>query len=541
MIKMTFYRSLIIFSFLIIQSFAQETSLPGDYTKLSSLLSLSQQQKMIQPFSAEQLVSSIDENTYEVDSGDEFYIRVDVEGPDVKTFTLTVTSDGYLVFPEVSALYVRHKVLKQVKKEIFRHLGEFYNTSEIDVTLARIHPIKVSIIGALEPIVDLRMTSADRLLDALQKLFIAYKADTLKMKALDRISIRRIELIRDQQTAAFDLLKFIRLKKQDQNPLLRTNDVIFVNFKDSLPGNIYVGGQVGQPGYYEFLPGDDLLTMLQLAGGLQVSADSNRIEVYRSSELEAFHRVLPFAQSAKFFLQPGDQIFVRKKPLIGNQKTVIVEGQVKYPGVYPILEGQTKLSDVLRWAGGFTKEANPQLAFVQRKSDHKKNRLPHILLSLNQPQKPLTTSELSYVKNFFSQNVQILQTNFQMLLQDPSKTADFFLKDGDKVVVPPRLNMIIVSGGVKNPGIYPYHANFTIDDYVRLAGGYTTRVKKSMIKIFDGKTGAWLDAKEKTAPNPGDQIFIPRRNEWEFWPVFKEALTIVVQLGTIFIIIRSTK
>ncbi len=515
--------------------------MPSDYGKLSSLLSLTQQQKVIQPFSAEQLVTSIDETIYEVDSGDEFYVRVDVEGPDVKVFTITVTSDGYLVFPEVSALYVRGEILEHVKKKIFKHLSEFYSTREIDVTLARIHPIKVSIIGSLEPIIDLNLTSADRLLDALQKLIVAYKADTLKVKALDRISIRRIDLIRNQQETTFDLLKFIRLKDESQNPLLKTNDVIFVNFKDSLTGNIFVGGQIGFPGYYEYLKGDDLQTLLKLAGGLQVSADSNRIEVYRNADSETFHRVIPYAASSKFLLRPGDQVFVRKKPILGRQKAVIVEGQVKYPGIYPIQEGQTRLSDVLYWAGGLTQQADPQLAFVERKNENKENQLPLILMDLNQPQNPLPTSEMSYVKNFFGQNMRILQTDFRMLLEDPSKTKDFILKDGDKIVIPSQLNVVMISGGVKKPGIYPYRKSYTVKDYVELAGGYGDRVKKSMIKIIDGKTGAWSDAKEENVPGPGDQIFIPQRSEWELWPIVKEALTVIVQLGTVFVIIRNTK
>ena len=74
-----------------------------------------------------------------------------------------------------------------------------------------------------------------------------------------------------------------------------------------------------------------------------------------------------------------------------------------------------------------------------------------------------------------------------------------------------------------------------------MAGGYSSRVKKSLLKIIKGKSGAWLDAKESAVPESGDQIFIPQRNEIEFWPAFKEAIGFIAQIGTIFVIIRSVK
>jgi len=527
----------------VVPIFAQQQNTLPDFQSLSSLFALNRQTQHPQNLTPGDLTTSIDENTYRVDSGDEFYIRVDVQGPDVKIFNPTVSADGMLILPDISALYLRGMILKKAKQRIVAHLKAFYHTQDkdIDVSLSKIHKVRVSIIGALQPVVNLDLTSADRLVNAIQKLVVAYQADTLRAKWLSRVSVRHIDLIRNDERTQYDLLRFLRLSDLEQNPLLQTNDIIYVHFRDSLKSNITVGGQVGNPGIYEFIPGDNLALMTQLAGGLLPAADSSRIEVYRRSDLHQFRRVLSLPSDSTFLLKPGDQIFVRAKIHDRKQKFVQVEGEVRYPGLYPIIEGQTRLSDIVKWCGGFTPQADIKNAFVKRQVKKDKNQLEvdRILFSLQN--KELSTADISFFKTYYRQKLQILQADFAEVLNHPGAKGDFLLKENDVVMVPAKTMVITIGGGVKSPGIYPYVKGFTIKDYVQMAGGYSTRVKKSMIKIIKGKSGAWLDAKEKSVPVPGDEIFIPRRNELEFWPVFKEALTLFVQIGTVFVIIRSTR
>ena len=520
----------------------QQNSLP-DYQSLSALFSLTQQTPKKPTLETGNLVTAIDENEYRVGSGDEFYIRVDVKGPDIKLFNVTVSADGMLIFPDVSALNVRGLILKEAKKRIFNHLKDFYKTNEIDVSLAKIHKVRISLIGALQPVVPLELTSADRLVDAIQKVVVAYQSDTTKAKLLSRVSVRRVDVIHNQKRTRYDLLKFLRMGDIRQNPLLRTNDVIFVHFRDSIKSNLVVGGQVGSPGIYEYVQGDRLGTILALAGGLLPAADSARIEVYRRDDTNEFRRILRFPRDSSFQLQSGDQIFARAKMRNREQKFVQVEGEVKYPGTYPIVEGQTRLSEVVQWVGGFTKDAAPQLAFVQRKiePDKKFEKGIEVISRLNPSNKEMPTSDMSYIKDFYRQNLQILQVDFNGILDETNPRHDFFLQDGDRIIVPAKVMAITVAGAVRNPGIYPYIKGAKLKDYVAMAGGYASRAKKGLTKIIRYKSGAWLDAKGSSVPAPGDKIFIPRRNEWEFWPMFKEAIALIAQVGTIFVIIRSTR
>ena len=519
----------------------QQNTLP-DLQSLSSLFSLSQQTPKPQALTPGDLMNAIDENTYHVDSGDEFYIRVDVQGPDVKIFNPVVSADGMLVLPDVSALYVRGMLLKEAKRRIYRHLKDFYSGAEIDVSLSKVHKVRVSVIGALEPVVKLDLTSADRLVDAIQNIVVAYQADTSRAKLLDHVSARRIDVIRNNVRHRYDLLKFMRLGDLSQNPLLRSNDVIFVHYRDSLKSNLVVGGEVGQPGVYEFVPGDYLMLAVKLAGGMLPSADSNRIELYRRGNEGGFvRRVLRLPADSALALQAGDQLFVRAKPKNREQKFVEVEGEVKYPGIYPIEEGKTRLSQVVQWFGGFTEDAAPELAFVQRevKRNKKLEKGLEAMRMMNVQNKQMPTTDMSFIKDYYRQNLQILQADFGKIAQGDNPNLDFLLQNGDRIVVPARVMAVTVAGAVRNPGIYPYVKGATLKDYVKMAGGYAPRARKGLTKLIKYKSGAWLDAAGKSVPAPGDKIFVPQRNEIEFWPMLKEVVTMVAQLGTIFIIIRS--
>ncbi len=522
--------------------FGQSQNNLPDLQSLSSLFSLTQQNQTPQTLAPGDLVQAVDENRYHVDSGDEFYIRVDVQGPDVKIFNLVVSSDGMLVFPDVSALYLRGMLLKKAKRRIYKHLKDFYHDAEIDVSLSKVHKVRVSVIGALEPVVQLDLTSADHLVDAIQNIVVAYQADTSRVKFLDHVSARRIDIIRNKVRQRYDLLKFMRLGDLSQNPLLRSNDVIFVHYRDSLKSNLVVGGEVGQPGVYEFVPGDDLALAVKLAGGMLPSADSNRIELYRQGSDGKFERrMVRLPADSALSLQAGDQVFVRAKPKNREQKFVEVEGEVKYPGTYPIEEGQTRLSQVVQWCGGFTEDAAPELAFVQRmvKKDKRLEQGLEAMRMMNVQNKVMPTVDVSFIKDYYRQNLQILQADFSKIAQGANPDLDFLLQNGDRIVVPARVMAITVAGAVRNPGIYPYVKGATLKDYVKMAGGYAPRAKKGLTKIIKYKSGAWLDAGGKSIPQPGDKIFIPQRSEIEFWPMLKEVVTMVAQLGTIFVIIRS--
>jgi len=480
------------------------------------------------------LIYSISEDEYVVDSGDEFFIRVDVEGPDVKIINSVVSSDGFLTFDEAPFIHVRGKFLKEVKRIVYEHLKNYYKTDRIEISLKKIHYINISVIGALDPLELKSFTSANRLADVIQYLIVAYRKDTSNVYLLKNASIRKIRLIRGDQVKTYDILKYIRLKDNSQNPLLRSNDIIYIGFKNESVGNIYIKGAVGYPGKYEYVEGDNLYTIISLAGGLVPGADSSKIEIFRNEDYKQFHHVLSFDKN--FLLKPGDYIYVHSKSSQKSKQFVTIHGEVNYPGIYPIIPGKTTLGEVLEWSGGFSPYADTRMAYIRRPGAragwiNEVNRIKNLKGS-----EPLYNIDKSILKVLYRQNPEIVQIDFSKL---DSNSVGFLLKGGDVIYVPSKSLTVSLLGGVKYPGIYPYVEGFTVEDYIKIAGGFNNRALKGKIKIIEAKTNNWFDAELSSVPAANDKVFIPQKEEIDFWPLFKDILNVTVQVGTIIIIIRN--
>ena len=67
-------------------------------------------------------------------------------------------------------------------------------------------------------------------------------------------------------------------------------------------------------------------------------------------------------------IEPGDRLVVRSLEDVRADFRVRVEGEVLYPGTYPITKDRSKISEVIRQAGGFTEFAALGSAELNRSS-----------------------------------------------------------------------------------------------------------------------------------------------------------------------------
>ena len=75
----------------------------------------------------------------------------------------------------------------------------------------------------------------------------------------------------------------------------------------------------------------------------------------------------------------------------------------------------------------------------------------------------------------------ITEFNETLLAKDVS--SDLILEPGDNIVIPKRANVIYVFGEVLRPGPQSYNSKFSVLDFIKQAGGFTSSVDKSAVIV----------------------------------------------------------
>jgi len=208
-----------------------------------------------------------------------------------------------------------------------------------------------------------------------------------KLGLNDRITVKQaIDMAGGLKTSAYPVayifrrnlfnpveMKYIRIElDQAANIELQPGDNlnIYDNVTYTNVGKLNVFGAVKTPKGFTYDPSMKVSDLLTNAGGFAVGAAFNRVEVFRTilsptekAKLEMISLTVDsnyqVVTPANFTLQPYDQIVVRMTPEFTLGRTIELNGQVKYPGTYVLESKQTRLSDIVKKAGGLLSDADP--------------------------------------------------------------------------------------------------------------------------------------------------------------------------------------
>ena len=142
---------------------------------------------------------------------------------------------------------------------------------------------------------------------------------------------------------------------------------IYDNTTYTNQGEVRVNGAVKSPFGTTFDPSLTIHDLLTMAGGFEVGAAYDRVEVFRlniSDNKSSFEVITlqvdeNYNPKSDFQLQPYDQIVVRMTPDFTTGRTVELSGRVKYPGVYLLDDNKVQLWEVIQMAGGLLDDADP--------------------------------------------------------------------------------------------------------------------------------------------------------------------------------------
>ncbi|MFQ5823054.1 MAG: SLBB domain-containing protein [bacterium] len=333
-----------------------------------------------------------------------------------------------------------------------------------------------------------------------------------------------------------------------QNILLQNKDRVRVYSKleQIHKRTVSIFGEIRRPGTYVLEDNMRLSDLILKAGNLTRKAYTLEAEVAKIDpgkptkflKVDLDKITNGSNGQADILLEEDDQVFIRQIPEWEVGLTVDVKGEVMFPGKYSIVRDSTYLSEVLHKAGGFTKDAFLQEAYVLRtntrfKYDKEYERLKKMRRD--------EMSDLEYQYFVMRQNtaeINQVVVDFEKLVYENDRNEDIILEDGDVIIIPRVPQVVTVTGRVAKPGGVTFIPVANMAYYLTKAGGpsWDANLKKTkIIKV----TGEVLDDEEVKDFEPGDIIWVPRKSDKKFWPIALQTVTVMAQLASIFLIIDT--
>jgi polysaccharide biosynthesis/export protein len=453
-------------------------------------------------------------------------------------FTLTVTPEGTLIIPTVGEVHVADVTLAEAKKLVISEIKKKYLSGSPSVTLLNPRQITVTITGTVRNPGKYILSATDRvdkavlMANKIQKELLSepkfallgtpIRKDEPQEFAERNQSKRNIHLTRRTgQKFRADVLRYYAAKDEQWNPLLREGDEIFVPRIDPRINIFGVYGGVNMPGSFELVEGDNLLSALELAYGLSLRAMKDSVILYRTDlkeggQILSCYNLDQVKQGVQtnFALLPGDRIVVKERPDVREDFHVFVDGEVRFPGTYPISKENTRLSQVIEWAGGFTEFASLSASEIVRSVVPVNEQYIELIRSMRGSVMLEDTTDYRIESEILITH-EAMSVNFVDLFLKKDTTRDVFLRNGDWIRIPSAKKTVYVFGQVSTPGYVPLVQGEKYKYYIHKAGGYTDNARTRDVMIIKKATRQWLSPGE-TEIEDGDCVWIPKTPDRPF-------------------------
>ncbi|WP_302323411.1 SLBB domain-containing protein, partial [Bacteroides caecimuris] len=312
------------------------------------------------------------------------------------------------------------------------------------------------------------------------------------------------------------------------NIILTKNDILYIPSIHDLEdrGDVVIHGEVAKPDSYPYADNMTLEDLIIQAGGLREAASVVRVDVSRrirnphsTVDNDTIGKTYTFSLkegfvvdgTPGFVLQPYDEVYVRRSPGYQAQQNVAVEGEILFEGSYAMTSRTERLSDLIRKAGGSTKNAYLRGAKLTRvATEGEKKRMEDVLrLMSRQLGEAMMDSLDIHVEDHFTVGIDL-----EKALANPGSTADIVLREGDVVFIPKSTNTVKINGAVMVPNTVSYISGKHIDYYLNQAGGYADNAKKSkkFIVYMNGQVTK-VKGSGKKQIEPGCEIIVPSRSK----------------------------
>ena len=321
---------------------------------------------------------------------------------------------------------------------------------------------------------------------------------------------------------------------------LKPNDVLFIPTKQEMmeEQTITIHGEVNYPGIYKYASNETLEDFVLQAGGLKNSASTVKVDVARrvmnpkaltNDSISAYTYSFALKDgfvidgTPGFHLMPFDEVYVRKSPGFSKQQNVVVDGEVMFSGTYTLQRKNTRLSDVIKAAGGINDRGYAAGATLVRKiNESERKRLEAARKMALEQYEQLAAEEAAKtgksvditnserIKKFQIEDTYSVGIELDKAIANPGSDADIVLREGDRIVVPQYTGTVKINGEVMYPNTVGFVKGKKASYYIDQAGGFNNKAKRGQTYIIYMK-GMVAKVSHNAKPMPGCEIVVPAK------------------------------
>jgi protein involved in polysaccharide export with SLBB domain len=201
--------------------------------------------------------------------------------------------------------------------------------------------------------------------------------------------------------------------------------------------------------------------------------DVKNVQLLRFSNQDRILKPINFNSLKNSALMPFDHLSIQLYQNLSPLNTVVVQGQINFPGTYPLINHEETLNSILSRSGGLQKSSNINNVVIKRDS-----------------------------------------------LEFGSKNGEIVLFPNDSIVAMPKMGAVRVKGEVHNPGNIAWSSKNSTKDYLYFAGGLTAYAdKKHIILITPYGEASKISNRSKIDVLPGSTIYVNEK------PIVENKLT----------------
>ena len=343
----------------------------------------------------------------------------------VQTAALVIDRNGFVDIPGIGSVFLTGLTVSDARYELEQLFNAKYAGIEVDLRIEQAGSIPIYVLGEVNNPGTVMVASNSTIIEAITRAGGVKKTGSLREIVVNTKYNKKKDTV--------DLYNFLKTGRVENKPF-SPGDVVIIRPINNV---IAISGAVINPAIYEFKKGEDLYTLLQVAGGPSPNANLNRIHVESySSEINNKKATDLTLQETKTVVpDDGDLVtFYGLPDEVVNMVTL--SGNVKNKGSYQLKENM-KLSELLDDKKKLLPDTYEDYVAINREIGY--GRLPE---TINVPLKEVLEGKVD-IDLYPNDEVVLFQSQ-----QSPRIKVHGAVKNPGLVVLEPKMTLMDVIGKV---------------------------------------------------------------------------------------------